>query len=505
MLSADLLDLLAAGFRRYEKDLPGHMRGAFAAAISDGESVYSFRDHIGYRPLFYRHDEHGFYAATEAKQVVAGAGIPREPDLDVVDQIFFRSFTDETPSALSGVRRLPKATGISAGSGADELHTYWDPAALLETGRLSDDELRDRFDALMDQAVGRCLTGPDVISLSGGIDSPAIAAFAAPRHLEMFGNPLEAMSVVYPRYPSVDESRYVTLLAERFRIPLHTYEQTSNATTGLARWTALADTPFPGAALGQYEEDYRRARELGFRTVLTGEHAEFVMAFQWNRLDHYLTHRRFGAARRDLAARHRRGQSWPSIARLVARSLAPDRFLAARNALGRRVPTNVPAWMDRHKATYEEPISVRERWRRSQLIAFIGPGIALEADEVCQAVCGVRSRRPWTDVDLWELFLSLPAEQKFPDHRMKGLVRDLLRGRVPDEILDRQDKTVFDEAALAQIDYDTLRRFLVAPAHHLEGVDYPQLAGLLESEKLTRIDYVWARELAGVHAFLSQW
>jgi asparagine synthase (glutamine-hydrolysing) len=504
-LDGSLPALLAAGFRAYGEDMPARLRGVFSGAISDGERVFCFRDHIGYRPLFYRSDSRGFFGASEAKQVVAGAGIPREPDLEVVDGIFFRSISDDTPSALKGVRRLPKATGIIADRDGVRLRRYWDPESLLETAPLPFDELRARFITLMDQAVTRCMTGQDAISLSGGIDSPAIAAFAAPRHLELFGQPLQAMSVVYPKYPSVDESRYVKLLANYYGIPLHTYEQTTNNLAGLARWTALADTPFPGASLAQYEEDYRRVRALGLRTVLTGEHAEFVFAFQWNRLDHYLTHGRFRAARSELAGRRARGQSWLSLLRLIGRSVAPHRVLAARNAMGRRWPVMLPRWIDKAKATEEEPVPVRERWRQSQLAAFIGPGIALEAEEVCQAVIGVRSRRPWTDIDLWELFLGLRAEQKFPDARPKGLVRDLLRGRVPDEVLDRQDKTVFDEAALAEIDYSILRRLLVAPNHQLAGVNYSQLGHLLETEKLTRIDYVWARELAGIHAFLSQW
>jgi asparagine synthase (glutamine-hydrolysing) len=504
-LAASLPALLALGLRAYGEDLPARLRGVFAGAISDGDRVYCFRDHIGYRPLFYRRDSRGFYAATEAKQIVAGSGIPREPDTEVVERIFFRSTSDDMPAALRGVLRLPKATGIAADGKGLRLRRYWNPESMLETTPLPFDELHSRFVTLMDQAVTRCMTGHDAISLSGGIDSPAIAAFAAPRHLERFGQPLAAISVVYPKYPSVDESRYVKLLADDFGIPLHTYEQTANALAGLDRWTALADTPFPGASLAQYEEDYLRARSLGFRTVLTGEHAEFVFAFGWNRLDHYLTHGRIRAAGRDLSERRSRGQSWLSLLRLVGRSVAPDRVLAARNSIGRTRHPGVPSWIDQRKATEEEPVPVRERWRRSQLAGFIGPGIALEAEEVCQAVCGVESRRPWTDIDLWELFLALPAEQKFPDARSKGLVRDLLRGRVLDEVLDRKDKTVFDEAALADIDYAVLRRFLSAPNHHVAGVDYSILDRLLRTETLTRIDYVWARELAGIHAFLSQW
>jgi len=45
----------------------------------------------------------------------------------------------------------------------------------------------------------------------------------------------------------------------------------------------------------------------------------------------------------------------------------------------------------------------------------------------------------------------------------------------------------------------------VAPNHHVDGVNYSQLAELLRTESLTPLDYMWARELAGSHAFLSQW
>src|SRR4051794_3410001 len=60
-----LVELLAAAARAHGDDLPRRLRGVFAAAISDGKSVFCFRDQIGYRPLFYRRDASGFYAASE--------------------------------------------------------------------------------------------------------------------------------------------------------------------------------------------------------------------------------------------------------------------------------------------------------------------------------------------------------------------------------------------------------------------------------------------------------
>ena len=504
---ADLLRILALAYKTYGDLLPSHMRGVFAAAVSDGARVLAFRDHVGYRPLFYRAAGNAMLAASEAKQVVAGAGIPREPDLEVVHSIFFRTVDDETPAALRGVRRLPKATMLKFEIGSQATtRRYWNPEVLLESAAMPMAELRDRFEILFDQAVTRCLSGADAVSLSGGIDSPAIAAYAAPRHLELFATPLHAMSVTYPKYPSVDERRYVELLAERFDIPLHLYEQEANPIADLKRWVSLADTPYPGAALAQYEEDYGRAKAIGVRTVLTGEHAEFVFAMQWYTLDHFLTHGRYRAAWQQIRERRRRGDSPISILRLAARSVSSDRLLALRNAVGgRTAPVALPTWVDASRTVAESFVPASARWRDSQLTGFIGPGISLEAEEICQAVSGVISRKPWTDIDLWELFLSLPAEQKFPDLRPKGLVRSLLRGRVPDEILDRTDKTVFDEAALAQVDYAELERLIDSTDHRLDGVDYATLSALIESRSLRPIDYMWARNLATAHAFLSLW
>jgi hypothetical protein len=113
-------------------------------------------------------------------------------------------------------------------------------------------------------------------------------------------------------------------------------------------------------------------------------------------------------------------------------------------------------------------------------------------------------RRPFADLDLWQFFLSLPAEVKFPDPAAKGLLRRLLRGLVPDEILDRRDKAVFDDAMLANIDFVSLRRLLIEPSHRIEGVNYEALAERLRREEIGIVDYIWVMRLAAVHAFLSR-
>lgn len=124
---------------------------------------------------------------------------------------------------------------------------------------------------------------------------------------------------------------------------------------------------------------------------------------------------------------------------------------------------------------------------------------------MCTALAGVTVSRPFIDIDLWEFFLSLPAEIKHPDQKSKTLLRHLLRGRVPDRILDRRDKTVFNEHALSQIDYPLLRRYLVNPRYRMPGVNYPVLASRLDRQDFTIVDLRWANDLVRIHAFMNQW
>jgi asparagine synthase (glutamine-hydrolysing) len=168
-----------------------------------------------------------------------------------------------------------------------------------------------------------------------------------------------------------------------------------------------------------------------------------------------------------------------------------------------------PDWItQRQVTTVPRPdllAPARRRWIELQTSSFGGSSETLAADEVVADLNGVYVARPFVDVDLWEFFLSLRAEVKFPDTRRKTLVKRSLRGRVPDEILDRRDKTVFGEYSLTHANYDVMRHYLVDPPHRLPGVDYRRLAERLEQGNFTLWEYCWARDLTSAHAFLAAW
>ena len=356
----------------------------------------------------------------------------------------------------------------------------------------------------MTQAVRRCMTGRDVISLSGGIDSPTVTGYAAPLHQQLFGRPLPALSIVAPDHPSVDESEYIKIVVDRYGLPWQTYEQRVLTGAALNRWTELCDGPVPTVTLNEIEEAYSTARRLGFRTILTGEWAEFLVDRPEGFLVHLLVQGRVRALADQIRTERARGRGAFSIGRELASVLAP-RWLMVQHQRRIHPP---PSWLDRRLGAagwvrYTSP--PRRRWRDGQVQAFEGASLTIEAGEICEMLCGVRVRRPWADIDLWEFFLSLPAEVKYAGPLRKSIVRRLARGRVPDEILDRGRKTVFDASVRARINYDELHKWLDRPNCTIPGVDYALLRSRLGTRDLDLFEYRWARDLASAHAFLERY
>src|SRR4051812_24242616 len=76
----DPASVLLAAFSAWGPEAARRLRGAFAAAVTDGTTTHVVRDQLGMRPLLVRENGHGVLAASEVKQVIAGAGLERRAD-----------------------------------------------------------------------------------------------------------------------------------------------------------------------------------------------------------------------------------------------------------------------------------------------------------------------------------------------------------------------------------------------------------------------------------------
>ncbi len=503
-------DIVVAAFQQSGPKVVNRFRGVFAGAVSDGRTLWFFRDHVGFHAQYYHDDANQCVVANEARPVLVASQLPEEPDMDVIENIFFGGQPGNIPAALKGVSRIPQGVvATTGGSVGVTLEKYWLPWDMIETGRFTHEEARERFLILMKQAVERSITGNDVLLLSGGLDSPTVAAYGAPEHLRLSGRPLGALAVVFPDAPAVDERSYIELVAARHGLPLHTYSTKARALDDVEQWSHRLGTPVPTLSIPEVWEAYDTARKLGYRNVLTGEFAELTYGKFPHQLAHLLWQGRLGALFDVMRAEHALGTGYPELLRNLATAFVPGRainwYLAMR---GQNAMHLIPPWL--HRNRYNPYISrddfmlpARKRWRTLQMYGTAGSTITMEADALTGHIAGVTIRRPFADVDLWEFFLSLRAEVKFPVLKWKALARRALRGVIPDEILDRRDKTFFDDHVMRQIDYATLERLLVKPRHRMKDINYDVLAERIASREMTFPEWLRARELARIHAFLS--
>ncbi len=500
-------DLVAAAFARWGQEAAGRLRGAFAGIVTDGATAWAFRDHIGGRTFFYRDDGSSWWGATEAKQVVAGANLARRPDLAAVTHTYFRGTS--TDSALQGVKRLKYGGLLSVDAAGARETRHWDPdTSILESRDITPDDAQEELRELLQVVIGRTVHGSDFVALSGGIDSPMVAAFAAPAHLNAFDRPLGAYTFVYPDHETVDESKYTRLVAESLGIELTEVVPNASPLDDVDRWVYLADGPWDSTPMSVAAQGYAAAAGQGASQVLTGTLAEYVFTINRFLLGHLASHGRWRALRQLLAARRDAGRTRRSLTKQLARELTPAPVAKAYAVARQRRSTFFPAWTHpevvggtRYVTALRDP--VRQRWSHPTLGATRGTTTTSEAIEACAASLGLTVRHPLADRDLWEFFLSLPVDVLYPDTVPKSFVRQALRGLLPDEILDRRDKTVFDENVMANIPWDTLSQFLSSPEERIEGIDYDLLGERLRARTFEPVELVWAYDLATVHAFLK--
>src|SRR5947208_2599113 len=92
----------------------------------------------------------------------------------------------------------------------------------------------------MCRAVRRTLRDRTAVLLSGGIDSPAVAAYAGTPHPHVVG----AISAVYPQHPTVDERGLIEMLAGKYGLELQTFTPGPLKLDRLAEWVRTFDGPW---------------------------------------------------------------------------------------------------------------------------------------------------------------------------------------------------------------------------------------------------------------------
>jgi len=252
------------------------LNGQWAFGIWDASrhKLFLSRDRLGVRPLFYVQTADGFRFASEIKALLACSDVPRELDLQALDQIFTYWVTLPPRTAFRDIQQLPPGHSLVLEDGRVCIREYWTlryaPADNRNTG--DEQRLAEELLALLQEATRIRLRAdvPVGAYLSGGLDSTFITALTR----SLIGDRLRTFSVSFDDR-EFDESCYQQE-ASSFLGTRHTDIRCSR--DDIARifpfviWHAeqpiIRTAPAPMFLLSQL------VRRSGFKVVLTGEGAD---------------------------------------------------------------------------------------------------------------------------------------------------------------------------------------------------------------------------------------
>lgn len=454
--------LLALYAQHGGKMLP-KLNGMFAFCIHDARdgSLFLARDRMGKKPLHYAETTHAFCFGSELKAVLAHPSVRFELDPVALNQYLTFEYVPTPRSIVKGVHKLPPGHWMQVRDGRIvKQEAFWEPR--FKKIAVSTDEAAELLDDAIYKATERRLMSdvPLGIFLSGGIDSSAIAYYAQ----RASSTRIKTFSVGFEE-SSYDERAHARLVAEHLGSEHHTEILSQRDCLELiAPLYATLDEPFADASLIPTHLLSRSARKH-VTVCLGGDGSDELLAgyptFQADRLRKPFSALPAGA----LHAIHVLAELLPVSDKNISFDFKVKQFLRGFGYGARHVNS---LWMGsftpKEKLTLLSP-AIRSRiggatglevvddllqnspWANNGLDevilvflkTYLLDDILFKVDRASM-YASLEVRAPFLDVEVVELANSLPDAFKRRGTQGKWLLKHVMRGKLPDAIIDRPKK-----------------------------------------------------------------
>jgi asparagine synthase (glutamine-hydrolysing) len=509
-------EVVLAAFDQWGHASLSRMNGMFAFAIADRErrTLFVARDRWGIKPLYYWASPAGFVAfASEIKQFSVLPGwSPRMNGQRVYDFLNWR-VTDHTAETMfAGVHQLRGGECLELPWPAAGARAPCPASEALRAARWyvlrpapfsgSFEDAAERFRELLTDSVRLRLRAdvPVGSCLSGGLDSSSIVCSMDRLLRAGGGQAVQKTFSAYSEDPRFDERAYVEEVVRHTAVEPHAVTPGMDGafdTLGCMTWHQ--DEPFGSTSIYAQWNVFRLARENGVVVMLDGQGADEQLAgyhtFFAPRFAGLLKAGRLPTLWSDVRATRRlHGVSPLSAAAQVLNMLLPQ---AARRVARRFAARTqeAPAWLDLGVlgAAPGDPFAERgaqtgsvEALSVAQLTAT-NLQMLLHWEDRDSMAHSVESRIPFLDYRLVEFVLGLPTDYKIAGGVTKRVLRESMRGVLPERVRGRMDKMGFLTAEEAWAKERAPGRFVQAAREAVEAS-----AGVLRPEAVAKVERIAA-------------
>lgn len=175
-------EVVLRAYEEYGEDCVKRFNGMFAFAVWDSRNrkLFLARDRFGKKPLYYAKFDNQLIFASELKAILKHPSVRRQIDFDALTKYLAYEYVPSPHSIFRNIYKLEPGSKMSVRDGDIRVERYWD--LRFDISKSFDHrEARERLLALLKESVKRRLISdvPLGVFLSGGIDSSAVVAMMA--------------------------------------------------------------------------------------------------------------------------------------------------------------------------------------------------------------------------------------------------------------------------------------------------------------------------------------
>jgi asparagine synthase (glutamine-hydrolysing) len=457
-------EMILSTYQQWGEKCLDRFNGMFAFVLIDrtARQVFAARDRFGVKPLYLWRSPRGLVAmASEIKQFSTLPGWSPVLNGQRAYEFLNWGLLDHTEETLfNGVRQL---------RGGECLHCSLEELSVsLPIKRWYQLEPRS-FDGDMKAAAdGFCSLFTDSVRLrlradvpvgsclSGGLDSSSIVCVA--NHLlraagaESRQNTFSACN----KEKRYDERNYIDIVVGCTGVQAHfVYPALDELFETLDAITWYQDEPFGSTSIYAQWHVFKLASQAHVKVLLDGQGADELLAgyhgFFAPHFASLLATRRWGTLLREVRAANRlHGLDLGRVSKYLANAILPE---SLRQPLRRLVgkPSSAPGWFNRDRLAIDDrdpslayglkTTSVNQM--AHVLLTGTGVPMLLHWEDRDAMAHSVESRLPFLDFRVAEFLMGLPAEMKLWDATTKQVLREAMRGMLPEPIRTRMDKMGF--------------------------------------------------------------
>jgi asparagine synthase (glutamine-hydrolysing) len=482
--ASDLDLVLAAYAARGAACLDGVL-GDFALALWDGEqrTLLALRDPFGVKPLF-RAEESGMLVFSSRLEALARG---REPDEEWVADFLVGGAAPPERTVWAGVRAVAPGEALAWSGGRVRSRRFWRAADFAPAGAADETEATERFRALFEEAVRVRLEGgvPVWSDLSGGLDSSSVVSMAQTLAAGGRAPALAGTVTVVETMGEGDERRFSDAVVRRYGVR---NEQLVNGWAWQDDGRAPEATDEPRSHFPFWARDRElvgRVRGAGGRVLLSGQGADHYLSGSVSYVTDLLAAGRLRDGLRELTRNvvAARQSFWTGLARHGVAPFLPT-WLKLRRA---RPHEQIPRWLD---PGFVRRLSVAERLPMVRTMAaprrgsFFAHAMVSELERLPGYLergpfqDGIEVRYPFLHRPLVEHSLRLPPSMRIRPGIGKYVLRQAMRGILPEEVRTRKRKGTIDSRLLWAL-----------------GKERPRLDALLRDPEIARRGWVRADAL----------